>query len=638
MLFKYPQLLWSLWLLLIPVLIHLLQLRRFKTTPFTNVRLLKKVQARSQKSQTLKKWLLLFTRMALFTALILAFAQPFTAEKTAFKEQELVIYLDNSFSMQARTEQGSLLEAAVQELINALPAEATFSLFTNNAEFREVTVDEIRNPLLQMGYSPDQLSLSELGLKGSTYFSQDPDALRRFVLVSDFQERMAGDLQNASENTEIYLVPRRTGDLLNISIDSVFLDTETRTENNLRIRVSGNSDFGSIPVSLFDEDELIAKSSVAYSADQHSELVFTLPPGESIEGRVSLNDRGLAYDNELYFNINTREKIQILGIGTGGGFLSRLYGDERTEYRAVASVDEAIPLLPDYDLVILNALQTLPATAAEALLEFTDLGGNLLLIPASDMQAGDFNRLLSPFGISLGRKNSIPLDVTDINYAHPLFEDVFRERVDNFQYPGVQEYFTLNGNADRILGYSNGEPFLAQNGSVYIFTSSLDPQSSNFISSPLVVPTFYSMALRSRSLPDLYYLLGTEKPVDVPVQLGEDRILSLSNGKDEFIPRQQAIGRKTRLWFYGNPEQEGTFTLLNAPVDRAFSFNFSREESDLSFLDTNSFNENVKVTDSVAELLEEFEKGRAVTGLWKWFVILALLFLLTEVIIQKVLK
>ncbi|NNG09286.1 MAG: hypothetical protein HKM92_03885, partial [Arenibacter sp.] len=76
MLFKHPELLWAFFLLLIPILIHLFQLRRFKKTPFTNVKILKKVVAESRRSNTLKKWLLLFTRLLLLSALIVAFTQP----------------------------------------------------------------------------------------------------------------------------------------------------------------------------------------------------------------------------------------------------------------------------------------------------------------------------------------------------------------------------------------------------------------------------------------------------------------------------------------------------------------------------------------------------------------------------------
>ena len=67
--------------------------------------------------------------MALLAALIIAFAQPFFAEKTALKEKETVIYLDDSFSMQAKTDGGTLLSDAVQELLKNIPEDNTFSLF-----------------------------------------------------------------------------------------------------------------------------------------------------------------------------------------------------------------------------------------------------------------------------------------------------------------------------------------------------------------------------------------------------------------------------------------------------------------------------------------------------------------------------
>ena len=52
--FKNPEILWALLLLLIPILIHLFQLRRFKKTPFTNVKMLQKVVVESRKSRSLK--------------------------------------------------------------------------------------------------------------------------------------------------------------------------------------------------------------------------------------------------------------------------------------------------------------------------------------------------------------------------------------------------------------------------------------------------------------------------------------------------------------------------------------------------------------------------------------------------------
>ena len=94
--FTYPDFLWALLLLLIPLIIHLFQFRRFKKTPFTNVRLLQKVVSESRRSQTLKKWLLLCTRLLLIASLVLAFAQPFLANPGALQAREYVVYLGRS--------------------------------------------------------------------------------------------------------------------------------------------------------------------------------------------------------------------------------------------------------------------------------------------------------------------------------------------------------------------------------------------------------------------------------------------------------------------------------------------------------------------------------------------------------------
>ena len=120
--FKHPEILYFLFLLVIPILVHLFQLRRFKKEYFTNVKLLKELQIQTRKSSKIKKWLLLATRLLLLTCLILAFAQPFfEAKDTTNKGNELIILLDNSFSMQAKGAKGELLKRSIQELLEELP-------------------------------------------------------------------------------------------------------------------------------------------------------------------------------------------------------------------------------------------------------------------------------------------------------------------------------------------------------------------------------------------------------------------------------------------------------------------------------------------------------------------------------------
>ena len=188
--FTYPELLWALLLLLIPIIIHLFQLRRFRKTAFTNVSLLQKVVAETNKSRNLKKWLLLFSRLILFAAIILAFAKPFKASEQAMEKKETVIYLDDSFSMQARTDKGDLLTEAIQELIRGIPSDASLSIFTNDRTYQNVRIGDIQNDLLSLQHTYRQFSMDEIVLKAKNLFGNSEGTRRQLLLISDFQESM----------------------------------------------------------------------------------------------------------------------------------------------------------------------------------------------------------------------------------------------------------------------------------------------------------------------------------------------------------------------------------------------------------------------------------------------------------------
>ena len=149
--FKHPELLYALFLLLIPIIVHLFQFRKFQKVAFTNVAFLKEINLQTRKSSQLKKWLTLLTRLLFLTAIIFAFAQPYSAKKSALNlKSETVIYIDNSFSMQAKGNQGELLKRAVQDIISNVPEEENISLITNENIYRNTSINAIKNELLAL--------------------------------------------------------------------------------------------------------------------------------------------------------------------------------------------------------------------------------------------------------------------------------------------------------------------------------------------------------------------------------------------------------------------------------------------------------------------------------------------------------
>ena len=282
MLFKHPELLWALLLLLIPIFIHLFQLRRFKKTPFTNVKILKKVVAESRKSNSLKKWLLLITRLLLLTALIIAFAQPFIPGKSALKNNETVIYLDNSLSMQAKMGTATLLENMVQGILKSVPEENVFTLFTNDKIYREVRIGDIKNDLLALPYSKNQLKLKEINLKVKTMFSATEGTRKDLVLISDFQKSINSPITDSLPGINRHLVKLAPENLVNISIDTVFINSISSDNLDLKSILSTNTELDNTPVSLYNGEKLIAKTSVTFNKNNKGEVIFTIPANELI--------------------------------------------------------------------------------------------------------------------------------------------------------------------------------------------------------------------------------------------------------------------------------------------------------------------------------------------------------------------
>ena len=97
--FVYPDFLFALFALAIPIIIHLFNFKKFKRVEFSNVAFLKEIKQESKSKSRLKEWLILFSRLLAITFLVLAFAQPYipvSEKQTISGDKAVSIYIDNS--------------------------------------------------------------------------------------------------------------------------------------------------------------------------------------------------------------------------------------------------------------------------------------------------------------------------------------------------------------------------------------------------------------------------------------------------------------------------------------------------------------------------------------------------------------
>ena len=635
--FKHPEILWALLLLLIPILIHLLQLRRFKKTPFTNVAMLQRVVSESRKSQNLKKWLLLFTRLFLLASLIIAFAQPFSSKLDALTKRETVIYLDNSFSMQVKKDGMTLLGKSIQDLIQIIPETKNFTLFTNEQTFQNVTIKQVQNNLLSLETSAKQLRLDQIVLKAKSLFTEDDKSIKELLIISDLQERMA-TTNDVLDIENLHIVQTLPAKRNNIYIDSLFLGRVDGNQVSLNVQVVGLEDNETVPISLYDDDRLIAKTAVKGGGSERTISVLSLENGKSIKGRAVIEDQVLTYDNQFHFAINERSKPKILAISEeDASFLERVFPKSDFDFLRFDLNNLNYSLLESQNTIILNGLQTIPNSLGTVLLDFSKNGGSIVIIPsakAMDINAYTlFLRQITP--ITLENYLAGTEKITKIAFQHPLYENVFEKRVTNFDYPEVKSFYRTLSNGSVALSLQDGSPFLITAQNCYVFTASLDAENSNFINSPLVVPTFFNIGEQSLKNAALYQTIGQKQSVDVNQRLEQDNILKLGKGEVEFIPLQQSFSNKVRLTFEENPPKDGTYVVLrNNDTLQNLSFNFPRSESKLNYLAATSFG-TATVHSSISELFRTLQEDISITDYWKWFVIFALLFAVLELLIQK---
>ena len=205
----------------------------------------------------------------------------------------------------------------------------------------------------------------------------------------------------------------------------------------------------------------------------------------------------------------------------------------------------------------------------------------------------------------------------------------------NFQYPKVNEHFKISTKGPVAIALQNKDPYLVGDSNAYFFSAALNANNSNFINSPLIVPSFYNMGVNSLKTPPLYANLGTDISVDIPLNLQQDDIIKVSSSVNEFIPQQRIIHNKVQINFTENPKNAGIYKIIhNDSILRHISFNENRKESELLY---SPLPENNSST-SISNFFLESQKNNAINEFWKWFAILALVFVIIETLLQRFLK
>ena len=648
--FKYPAIFYFLFILIVPILIHLFNLKKFKKIEFTNVQFLKKISIETRKSSQVKKLLILATRLLCFTALIFTFSQPYLGNKKIEDNRHYYIYLDNSESLNTNGNNGNLLKTATHDIIENSPENERYSLLTNDDLRINISKKELKKDLRNIQISnnitsfEDKINAIERELKNK---SKD---LYKILLISDFQyftKKINNEFTNV---TRPFSVVKLTSNVKNnISVDSVYISTYNTYEKVVSVVIKNQGDEkNDIPIALYNSSKLINKRSFSILKNEEKILEFPIENFHQFKGKIQIDfNESFMFDNVFYFTINSSKKTSILTIGKSLPYISKIFNSDEFNYSSASLQNLNYNSISSQQLIILNQIQSITKVLESSILKFIENGGNLLVIPNKNIELNTYNSFFKKINSGeILNKYKDSLKITTINFEHPLFRDVFTKEVRNFEYPAVALNYTHNLKGNAILMFENKTPFLHEVANsfskIYLFSSPLDIQSSNIVNSPIIVPTLYNMAKQSLELTKPYYILQKENTIEISKKIEKNEILKISNQKKSFIPSQINFTNKVVLSTINEPKTAGFFDIThNRDTLNYLAYNNSPNESLLTFYDLNTVkkeNKNITIFSSIKEYFKEINEKNKVQSLWRLFLAIAIVSLLLEILILKFFK
>jgi len=671
--FLFPAFLFALAALAIPIIIHLFHFRRFKRVYFTNVRFLREVKEETSARSKLRNLLVLLMRLLAIAFLVLAFAQPFIPRDDSEVKKgvkAVSVFVDNSFSMQALSQDVPLLAKAKQrarEVVEAYAPDDEFQIITNDFEGRHqrlISQEDALEMIDEIETSPSVRELSQVIERQEQVFSTATTENHTVFMISDFQQNIT-DIENYADTTKtLNLIPLQAVQENNISIDSAWFIAPVPMAgqpNPLVVKVRNHTTelAENIRLSLRYEGQNKPVGTMEIPADATvlDTVNLTISRTGWHEAELAITDYPVQFDDHYFFAFNVKEAIRVLAINasTPNRYMDAAFsGMANFTITNLLSQNLDYSQIPNYQLIVLNELPSISTGLAFELKQFAENGGNLLVFPPKEANIENYRSFLSAIPANeLLRFEEVQRQVGSVNTDEFIFNDVFENRSSNLKLPVTKGNFTLSSYAnrgeERLLAYRDGSTFISkfsvEQGHLYLSAAPLDAAYNDLVrNGEIFIPMLYKMAISSRRGQQIAYTIGKDEVIVADHNVvSPDIVYRLKGEGEEFIPEQRIIGSKVYL-SVNNQADEAGFYQLNLAQDTTlgvYAFNYDRKESDLAYYQPDALASKVggnasiiNAADSAVLTAQIEERSQGVT-LWRWCLVLTLIFLGVEVLLLR---
>lgn len=670
--FLYPNFLWGLLAIGVPILIHLLQLRRPQRVLFTNTGFIKAVELTTTRRRRLQELLLLASRILAVFFLVLVFCQPFIPAQESAKQaaQGVAVFVDNSPSMQAPAiQQGNLVQEAVAG------AKLLGKMSGNSGRFRLV---KQRGSKLAAGAYDAQLDALQEAVgkaewnNAGVYQGVSSASGQSLYLFSDFQKSAASPafLKNIPTKGNVVLVPQIGRQVGNIYVDSVWLDDAfMRARINMglhiRLRNGGAEPITDCPVKVLVGQRQVASFRASVAAGQITATVVQVqvPDNKLAIGRVVVEDTPITYDNTYYFTLQPATTIRVLEVGLVP-LAQQAYASEPLFAYSFAKPQQFnYGKLQQANLVIVSGLTQIDNGLRQALVQVTKRGGSVVVVPAGKMlKRESYHQLFRDLGVGgeqwAGAASSPEArqEVALPNKSTPFFKDVFGAQPRQVAMPQAVPVLNWSRNGTDILRLRSGDSYLTEfesgRGKVFVFAAPFDRAYSDFTAHALFVPVLYRLAMLSYDSNQqlAYRLTAPSVALTLPRVNGTlqgakgETNIRLVRDSAVFVPAQRVQGDEMQLTIPSEMSAPGFYEVQQQGKRiTTLAFNADRHESELAAYSVAELraligpnHPNVRVLDAgEPAAVARYQAEQTGEPLWRYCLLLALACLFVEVLLLR---
>lgn len=527
----------------IPIIIHLLNRRRFKRVPWAAMRFVQVSLQRNQRRMQIEDLILLLLRVLLMALLAFALARPaldwLRASFLGSSTVATAIILDRSGSM-AADGRFELAKQAATEAIDALPdgsaAAVLLAADSADAGIFEPTLDLrlARSTISEASLSDRRTDLQPAVEKALEILARGSAIEKELVLVTDGQaegwtqfEALLRELAEADGTRfSVVLVGADQPITANLGISDLRqVSALTPVGQALRFEIGvtnyGDTEASAIPVTL-DIDS--SPSGDPFIIDQ-------LPAGETKSvtlfaklgspgyhrATASLPGDAMPADDRRTIVLRAADDIEVLlvdgqpgrdALGSETFFIGNalvpvppeLAADFFIKSRTVTVADLSPDIFQNQTAVVLANVADLPSGTVVALAEYVRRGGGLLVFPGANTNAANLsNALQELLPATLGAQLDGPLSLQASGLDHSvaaLWDDPGSGDLADATFSRAFS-LTLLEDTRTVLRFSDGNAALAERdlglGKVFLFASTADTEWNNLPVRPAFLPLVHRL-------------------------------------------------------------------------------------------------------------------------------------------------